>query len=166
MRTLVLGGQASGKSRWAENRARQAGTPVTYVATALPVDPETAERIAQHQRRRPRDWDTVEDPRRALERAAQVPPDRLVLLDGLGLALALYLDDEARWWRALEDLAARPGPAVVVGEVAGQGIIPADPGVRRYLDLLGRSAERLAEWADDVVLVTAGLPLWLKGRAS
>lgn len=166
MRTLVLGGQASGKSRWAEDRARRSGAPVTYVATALPVDPEMADRIARHQNRRPRDWDTLDEPRRALELAARVPPDRLVLLDGLGLALALYLDEETRWWRALEDLAARPGPAVVVGEVAGEGVVPADPGVRRYLDLLGRSAQRLAEWADEVVLVTAGLPLWLKGRAS
>jgi adenosylcobinamide kinase/adenosylcobinamide-phosphate guanylyltransferase len=166
VRILVLGGQASGKSRWAEDRARQAGLPVTYVATALAADAELAARIARHRDRRPPDWVTVEEPGRALELAAEVPSDRLVLLDGLGLALALYGADEARWWRDLERLAARPGPAVVVGELAGAGVVPADPAVRRFLDVLGRSAERLAAWAEEVVLVTAGLPLWLKGRAS
>ena len=54
MRELILGGQKSGKSRWAEERARAwlSQSPqhrAVLIATALAHDEEMAQRIARHQ---------------------------------------------------------------------------------------------------------------------
>jgi len=62
MKTLILGGARSGKSRLAEQLARDSGLPVTYLATATPGDVEIQRRIVEHQRRRPAGWKLVEEP--------------------------------------------------------------------------------------------------------
>ena len=62
MQELILGGLRSGKSRLAEQRARDSGLPVVYIATAiLAGDTELAERIRQHRARRPATWTVVEE---------------------------------------------------------------------------------------------------------
>jgi adenosylcobinamide kinase/adenosylcobinamide-phosphate guanylyltransferase len=59
---LVTGGARSGKSRYAEQRARELGSRRLYIATAEAKDDEMHERIAAHQKRRGVDWTTVEEP--------------------------------------------------------------------------------------------------------
>src|SRR5512135_1424543 len=61
MRTLILGGVRSGKSRLAEKLAQESGLAVTYIATAQAQDSEMAQRIAQHRARRPAHWNSVEE---------------------------------------------------------------------------------------------------------
>ena len=63
MKELILGGVRSGKSRYAEQRARASNLPVVYVATATAGDAEMSARIRAHQERRPADWTLVETPR-------------------------------------------------------------------------------------------------------
>ena len=72
--TLVLGGARSGKSAWAEQRARESGRDVLYVATATAGDAEMAGRIAAHQAQRPASWRTVEEPRAAAASSARLAP--------------------------------------------------------------------------------------------
>jgi cobinamide kinase/cobinamide phosphate guanyltransferase len=66
MRTLIVGGARSGKSRYAEAEARASGLAVVYVATAQvamsEADPEMAARIVRHRARRPHDWVLIEEP--------------------------------------------------------------------------------------------------------
>ena len=62
MKTLILGGVRSGKSRLAEALALRSGLPVTYIATALPGDEEMRQRIEAHCQRRPPGWQVVEEP--------------------------------------------------------------------------------------------------------
>src|SRR5688572_24858810 len=60
--TLILGGARSGKSTYAETRAKEHGGRVLYVATAQAFDDEMRERIARHRKDRPLDWQTLETP--------------------------------------------------------------------------------------------------------
>jgi adenosyl cobinamide kinase/adenosyl cobinamide phosphate guanylyltransferase len=69
-RVFVLGGARSGKSTFAERLAAESGGPVLYVATATAADDEMADRIRQHQARRPASWQTLETPTDVAARVA------------------------------------------------------------------------------------------------
>lgn len=168
-RVLVLGGARSGKSRHAE-RLLERHAAVLYLATGAPPaahDPEWAERVRLHQRRRPAHWRTVEtgDPASAL-RSAEAP----VLLDCLGTWLTRVLDESGAWedaagWRErVEERVADfvdawrtvTVPVVAVSNEVGSGVVPATPAGRLFRDLLGSLNNRVAEHSDSVRLVVAG----------
>ena len=68
--------------------------------------------------------------------------------------------------RLVEALVAAPGPLVVVSNEVGLGIVPENDMARRFRDAAGRLNQQVAAVADRVVLVTAGLPMTLKGENS
>jgi len=171
--TLVLGPARSGKSAFAEQLCAGAGAG-TYLATAVASDQEMAERIAAHRARRPAGWRTVELGGAGAGQLPVLPATGPVLLDGLGLWLAPRLPEApgpagtAAVVAELDRLLAalRPAqrrPLVVVSEEVGWGVVPASPAGRRFRDLLGLCNQRCAAAADQVVLVVAGCPLWLRG---
>jgi adenosylcobinamide kinase/adenosylcobinamide-phosphate guanylyltransferase len=61
-----------------------------------------------------------------------------------------------------ELLASVSGNEVFVTNEVGMGIIPADASTRLYVEELGRLNAALAQRADQVVFMVAGLPLILK----
>lgn len=79
----------------------------------------------------------------------------------------LLLADVSSWHDQTPDLLAAidasDGPLIIVSREAGLGIVPIDATARHGRDELGRLNQALAERAGRVVLVTAGLPLTLKG---
>ena len=168
---LVIGGQKSGKSRYAEGLVAETGLRRVYVATATAGDSEMAERIARHRARRGDAWHTVEVPldlAGALARAAG--PERAVLVDCLTLwlsnliAAARPVDTETD--RLLAAVAAAAGPVVLVTNEVGAGIVPDNALARTYADALGVLNQRVAAVAGRVVLVAAGLPLVLKATVA
>jgi adenosylcobinamide kinase/adenosylcobinamide-phosphate guanylyltransferase len=52
---------------------------------------------------------------------------------------------------------------VLVSNEVGFGIVPDNALARRFRDLQGRLNQRLAARADRVVLLVAGLPIFIKG---
>lgn len=165
---LVLGGAASGKSAYAEGMVVATGRPRAYVATAEAGDAEMAARIARHRASRGPGWRTVEAPRDVAGALAAAAPGEAVLLDSvtvwLGNLLVAGADLEAAADGLLGALAACPAPCVAVSDEVGGGIVPDNALARAFRDALGRLNQRLAAEADVAVLVTAGLPLALKGR--
>lgn len=164
--TLVLGGQRSGKSAYAETLFPAGGV---YLATGHATDPDMAERIAAHQERRGEGWVTVEEPvdlPHALARAAKLYGDKPVLLDSLGMWTANMLHaGKAPVMEAeivAEALSVHPAPVVVVSEEVGLGVIPLNEVARSFVDAHGLVNQITAARADRVVLVTAGLPHILK----
>src|SRR5687768_17091599 len=86
--SLILGGQRSGKSAFAEGLLAASPLAKVYLATAGTGDAEMRERIARHRARRHADRRTLEVPLdlpAAL--AAEARPDRAVLVDCLTLWL-------------------------------------------------------------------------------
>ena len=57
---VVTGGARSGKSLFAEEYLASCSGRKAYVATAQILDEEMKERVAEHRRRRPEDWQTLE----------------------------------------------------------------------------------------------------------
>lgn len=170
---FILGGARSGKSLLAEQKAVASGLPVTYIATADPVDQdgdtEMAARIAQHKAQRPVEWLLIEE---ALYLPtllkATAAPDRLLLVDCLTLWLSnlLHKGDVLKETQGLIDvLPTLPGHIILVSNEVGMGIVPLGELTRRYVDEAGRLHQRVAAVADRVTFVAAGIPLQLKPAA-
>jgi adenosylcobinamide kinase / adenosylcobinamide-phosphate guanylyltransferase len=166
LRTLVLGGARSGKSRYAEGLIAAAPPPWIYIATAEARDAEMAERIAQHRARRGNNWQTLEAPNDLAEALASAPKGP-VLLDCLTLWLSNRMlaeaDIDAEIDRLDQALARRAGLIVLVGNEVGLGIVPDNALARRFRDLQGSLNQRMAATADRVILMVAGLPMIVKG---
>ncbi len=162
--TLVLGGQRSGKSAFAE-RLIEAHGPGIYLATAQAGDPEMAERIRRHRERRGEDWTTVEEPLE-LARALSRHGGRALLVDCLTLWLANLMaagrDANAETRAFTDALAGLAQPVVLVSGEVGQGVIPPTPLGQRFADEAGALNQAVARAADRVVFVAAGLATLLK----
>lgn len=183
---FITGGARSGKSALAEKFARERGGAVTYIATARPGDDEMRERIAEHRRRRPEDWETIEAPAdlpaavaAALASSGTVLVDCLtVYISNLLLTRGLYagdglghrIDSELS---ALVELcgqenpgavgdAADAGRCIIVSNEVGMGIVPENRLARVFRDMAGRANQSLAAAADEVYLCVSGIPLRVK----
>jgi adenosylcobinamide kinase/adenosylcobinamide-phosphate guanylyltransferase len=181
---LILGGQKSGKSRRAETLAQHwlsEGPPrsALLIATAQPFDDEMRLRIERHRQDRlvrVPGMKTIEEP---LALAATIKahshPNTLIVVDCLTLWLTAHLmppdshfAHPSTDWQALATdlcsaLAQTRGPVVLVGNEIGLGVIPLGQEVRAFVDALGLLNQMVAATCQRVTLMTAGLPLALKG---
>jgi adenosylcobinamide kinase/adenosylcobinamide-phosphate guanylyltransferase len=162
-----LGGARSGKSAYAEQLALECGEPVLYVATATASDSEMAERIRQHQARRPPAWRTLE---RSVDLAQGlvVGDAQTVLVEDLALLLSNYLlqaesSAEERTCGDLKFLFDLPANVILVSNEVGMGLVPHYALGRAFRDSLGRLNQLAAARATEVYWLMAGLPLRLKG---
>lgn len=170
---LILGGARSGKSRYAEQLARDSGQPVSVIVTAEALDEEMAARIARHRADRPTNWQVLEAPR-TLQAVltATAAEGRTVIVDCLTLWLANLLGDaspanEAALSRERDGLLAAlpslPGTVLFVANETGLGLVPDTPLGRRFRDEAGWLNQAMAQRCDHVSFIAAGLPLRLKG---
>jgi adenosylcobinamide kinase / adenosylcobinamide-phosphate guanylyltransferase len=178
VRTLVLGGIRSGKSRWAEDAIAKSvapGRPVRYLASgpSAQTDPDWARRVATHRERRPEHWSTVET--EDITTQLRQLPDTPTLVDDLGIWLTGTLDRNRGWdtgplaasfQDAIEEMLAAVtafgSTLVLVSPEVGLSVVPATASGRRFADELGSLNQRMADLCDEVVLVVAGQVLPIK----
>ena len=177
--TLVLGGIRSGKSAFAEGLAEKLGLPTIYLATGQVTDDDMAQRIRQHQERRPPTWTTLEEP-------LQLAPALSAALKAATAPTAVMLDSVDTWVsnlllkyetettpnltsrtieqvdQLLEVLSRNSAPTVMVSSEVGQSLVATTQLGRRFQDLLGLANQRLAAAATRVYLVVAGIPITIK----
>jgi len=166
--TLVIGGAASGKSRFAENLILSCDRPRVYIATAQAFDDEMKAKIAKHKTQRGANWDNFEAPLAPWNTLAKIDAANAVLLDCATLWLSNTLLGEhdlttakAKLFASLKEF---HGPIVIVTNEIGQGVVPNNTLARQFRQQQGDLNQQLAALSDLVVLVTAGLPLPLKGQ--
>jgi adenosylcobinamide kinase/adenosylcobinamide-phosphate guanylyltransferase len=167
--TLVIGGARSGKSKYAEELAAKSNLPVTYVATATAIDSEMEARIAHHQARRPKNWILHECP---LELAAllntEAQKEHTILVDCLTLWINNQLHKKPQqnfsllFTELITAIQHSPAHIIFVANEVGLGIIPLGEITRQFVDEAGRLNQQLAQAANHVVFMVAGLPLTLK----
>lgn len=182
---LILGGARSGKSRYAENLAKNlaadSAQTVTYVATATAGDDEMKARIMHHQQSRPQHWKLVEEPlqlsevigmseEKGMSGAVGMSPlnDSIILIECMTLWLTNWLcKDNAEAWQMekenfLSAIRSSTQNIIVVSNEVGSGIVPLGELTRSFVDEAGWLNQALAKIADRVTLVVAGYPVDVK----
>jgi adenosylcobinamide kinase / adenosylcobinamide-phosphate guanylyltransferase len=165
--TLVTGGIASGKSRWAEELVTTSDRKKVYIATAQSFDVEMETKIARHRKDRDDLWRTIEAPLDLAGALAGAWQDEIILVDCLTMWLSNHLlakhDPGAAADQLIDALAALEVPVVLVTNEVGAGGVSGNKLARRFAQEQGRLNQRIAKRADLVVAVISGLPLALKG---
>jgi len=168
--TLVLGGAQSGKSYYAQQLASHFES-VTFIATGRRADAEMRKKIAQHRRERPIAWRTIEAPLdlhktiRSESRKADV-----ILVDCLTVYVANVMRARKKSKRypkeyieaVCDAIRASKAAVVAVSNEVGSGVVPAYRSGRIYRDFLGQMNQKIAQIADTVILMVAGVPVILK----
>lgn len=171
MKTLLIGGARSGKSRHAmaralEAAARGAARPL-YVATSRAWDADHQARIARHRAERGPEWESVEE---EVTLSALPLTGRVVVVDCLTLWLTnIFLDAGSKLEPALEvakaeldRLAAIDATLLLVTNEIGQGVHAETEIGRKFVDLQGFVNQHAARLCDEVLLMVAGIPLTVK----
>ncbi len=164
---LILGGARSGKSHYAEQLAHNSELPVTYIATARAWDDEMQERIKHHIAQRPDHWGNIES---EIDLAASVnehsKKNTVLLIDCLTLWMMNLLHDKLDIKQHINQLLSAlqlaEGPIILVSNEISMGVTPMGKLSRVFVDELGRFHQAIAQQADAVTLMVAGLPLKVK----
>ena len=165
---LITGGARSGKSQYAEHRAVEMGGRRLYVATAEANDEEMAQRISEHRKRRGTQWRTIEEPLELAEALlAQRGKTDCALVDCLTLWISNLLirhDKHAseKVEELIEKLPELNFHLVFVTNEVGWGIVPDNPLARKFRDLAGWTNQRIAQAANEVILMVSGMPMIAK----
>ncbi len=178
---LITGGARSGKSRFAQELALKLGGPVLFVATAEAGDEEMQRRIEEHRRTRPATWSTLEVTTHIGNQISQkIGGAQVVIVDCITLLVSNIFSQCIN--QTSEQIDAPLIEEKVTGEIGelvecinhidarfimvtnevGMGVVPANKVGRLYRDLLGKANQLLAQQADEVYLMVAGLPVKLR----
>ncbi|WP_142414646.1 bifunctional adenosylcobinamide kinase/adenosylcobinamide-phosphate guanylyltransferase [Hathewaya massiliensis] len=178
--TLVTGGSRSGKSTFAENILKDYDE-VLYIATAIVTDKEMEDRIKRHREERNNLWETHEGYKN-LDLALEKYNKKYVLLDCVTVMttnflfekeidfdnfskedmdnMVNYIKEEFR--KLIEKARELNIELVMVTNEVGWGIVPEYRLSRIFRDIAGFINQYIAKLADEVYLVSCGLPLKLK----
>jgi len=182
---LIIGGARSGKSRFAQELAPKLGEPVLFVATAEAGDEEMRHRIEEHRRSRPKAWSTLEITTHIGSQIVQnIGGAKVVIIDCITLLVNNifsqhnYQTDEqidasliekevtSQISELVECINRVDASFIMVTNEVGTGLVPVTSVGRLYRDLLGKANQVLAEQADEIFLMVAGLPVQIKPSKS
>ena len=178
---LLLGGARSGKSSYAEGLARNSGEKVLFVATAEGGDEDMRLRIQKHRLARPPDWRTLEATSDIGSRIEdEIDDEKMVIIDCITLLVSnIFCRLDAQQFACISDsdlekqvtaeikkiqdcLRKTEASFIIVSNEVGLGLVPDNRMGRLYRDLLGRANQMLAQSADEVYFMIAGIPLRVK----
>lgn len=165
---FVIGGARSGKSAFTLKAASSILGEKAYIATAEALDTEMEERIKKHKDQRGEDWTTFEEPLRLANAIEEISGRySVIIVDCLTLWLSNIMHGTLDVEGQIKDLVSkltshRSSVLYLVSNEVGMGIVPDSELARRFRDMAGMLNQRVAEIADEVYLVTAGIPLKIK----
>ena len=173
---LVTGGARSGKSSYALELCESLSEERCFIATCPVIDPEMDERIQAHKlEREGRGWHSFEEETGIANLFPKLGSFQMVLVDCLTLwvnNLMFLAEREGRTFgekqmqetaeKLVQAIAGFPGSVCLVTNEVGMGIVPDNALARKYRDLVGSCNRYLAKRADEVILVSCGIPLHLK----
>jgi len=165
--TFIIGGARSGKSAFALNEANKIKGQKAYIATAQALDEEMRERVEKHKKQRGSEWDTYEEPVDVGSLIKNIHGKYdVVVLDCLTLWLSNLMCSGNDVEKGIESLCSSLSTVhcslFTVSNEVGLGIVPDNELARKFRDFAGILNQKVAGIADDVYLVTAGIPIKVK----
>ncbi len=168
--TLITGGASSGKSGFALGLLK-GREDVTFIATGVNTDPEMEKRIQEHKKKRPKSWETIEEPLNLLAAIERMrAKNGAFIIDCLTFWISnLLYYSPTRSERIIEMaqetekfLTRQQKTSIVVTNEVGMGIIPHSENVRFYRKIAGEVNQIFARDAEQVYLVISGIGMKLK----
>lgn len=171
---LVLGGARGGKSQYAQDLASKLSEKVLFVATGQVTDEEMRLRIENHKQSRPETWHTLESSTNIGKLIqGQISEADVVIIDCITFLVANLMGGEQgienrekgviteidELINCIDNVNA---DFIIVSNEVGLGIVPENKLARLYRDFLGKANQMLAQRADEVYLLVAGLAVELK----
>ncbi len=179
--TLVLGGTKTGKTTFAENRAKllsvEQNCCVHYIATAIAFDDEMKVRIKKHRDKRPSDWITIEETTDVSGVLSILRKNKtVIILDCLTLLMTNLLfklgedtpreESESIIFTEIDKIISESlklsSELIIISNQVENGLVSEHKWARMFQDLAGITHQKLAKVADNVYIMNAGLPLKLK----
>ena len=165
---LISGGCRSGKSKFALDLAAPYKKPF-YLATAQIYDDEMEARVERHKEERNNRFQTIEEPYDVLSQIQNLQNADLLLWDCLTLWLSnLLCRNEApsdileKLDHIVQTLKTTSYDSIIVTNEVGMGVVPESKLGRQFRDLTGFAHQMISPIANDVFLVSMGIPLSLK----
>lgn len=167
---FIIGGARSGKSAYAIEVGSKIPGRKAFIATSEAFDEEMRERIVMHRKNRPVDWETIEEPI-AINNVLQKIDGlyNVIIVDCLTLWLSNLLGKDVDREHISEEIEllvaaikAVSYTAIIVSNEVGQGVVPENKMARVFRDMSGLMNRKVACVADEVYLVTCGIPLKIK----
>ena len=178
---LLLGGARSGKSHFAQEYAWRSGQKVLFVATATAGDDDMWRRIEKHKEGRPSSWSTLEVVT-GIGKQIEVNfgDARLIVIDCITLLVNnIFSRYDEKQFDTIDDtvleqevvaeieqlqicLKKVDASFLIISNEVGLGLVPDNRMGRLYRDILGRANQMLAQTADEVTLMVAGIPVRIK----
>jgi len=186
---FITGGARSGKSTFALKEASKISGNKAFIATAVRAygdtplpDEEMKERIEKHKKQRGNGWDTYEEPIRISEVIKKIGKDySVIIIDCLTLWLSNLMHTGSPITDEINNLidvltnvgawhgmphrrgGSRTAPTIfIVSNEVGMGIVPDNELTRKFRDMAGFLNQKIAEIADEVHMVVAGIPIRVK----
>ena len=184
--TFVIGGARSGKSAFAEELAKKYND-VVYIATAEVKDEEMRDRIQIHRARRPFNWKTIEAPfhvdmvvSNLNEKAGVVYIDCITLYitnmllsddaansaDSAGMQREILKQKQSQMLGEINKLSKvcreSKSDVIIVSNEVGLGIVPDNALSRVFRDIAGSANQIIADEADEVYFMVAGIAQRIK----
>lgn len=164
MKILYYGGQKSGKSKLAEQKALELthDKKPYYIATYDNTysDDEMQERIYTHQRQREGNFISKEE---SFDLPLVIDQEGTYLVDCVSMWILNTLEIEIKeLFTQLEALFKKNANIIFVLNSVNTGVIPMDYESRKFVDRTGIIGQKLAQLCDEVYEVTLGIARRIK----
>ncbi len=184
--TFVIGGARSGKSTFAEKKAKEYGSNVLYIATAVVTDQAMADRVRKHRNQRPDSWYTLEmySNFKDLTNHKEFNECEVVLLDCITTLIGNFMYDSGVDFDTcrIEDVGSlekkiknelislidvcnnNNKKLVLVSNETGMGVVPSYYMGNYFRDMNGRINREIGSRADFMYFMFSGIPIKLKHK--
>lgn len=184
--TFVIGGARSGKSTFAELKAKEYSEKVLYIATAAVTDQAMADRVKKHREQRPAFWQTLEmySDFKTLINKAEFNQSEAVLLDCITTMIGNYMVESKldfdvcsieevnilenkiteEVFSLINVCKENNKKLIIVSNETGMGLVPSYYMGNYFRDISGRINNKIGVQAEHMYFIFSGIPIKLKHK--